>query len=365
MATLATARAFQQLGFGVDIIVYFDEIDTAMLDTFRQAGITVIESGIHRGGAKTHFLLALSLVRILLLKRYSLIWLQFMTPSLVPLLVARCFTRRLVAAVHTAAGHYSQQGILRIRWLARYWCSRFVCVSHTAANGIFGEHRADGIYAKRVVVISNSLDASEAATAAPRRWRDELNWPQDRPIVGYCGRLAAIKGADILLEAVALLIRKGGRIGVVLVGDGEERARLQSLATELGIGDLMHFAGRIPRDDIFSAIRGFDIAVVPSREEGFGLSALEAMAVGLPLVASNVDALGEVVEDGCTGLLFNSGDPADLSEKIATLMHNQDLARQLGVQGKRHAHDNFDVPVFRARVATLLSSLGLAVGSDF
>src|SRR5690606_10570939 len=111
VVTLATARVFHQLGFTVDVIVYFDEVDPLMLDTFRQSGITVVTSRIQRSGRKAHFLLMLFLVKTLFKNRNSVIWLQYMTPTLIPLLVARCFAPRLIAAVHVAAGHYSQKGI--------------------------------------------------------------------------------------------------------------------------------------------------------------------------------------------------------------------------------------------------------------
>lgn len=362
VVTLDTARALQELGFAVDIVVYFDEVDPVMLDAFTQAGTTVRLLGVRRdGGAKATLQLALALVRLLIRKRYSLIWLQYMTPTLIPLLVARCFTSRLVAAVHVAAGHYNPQGIRRIRWLARYWCTRFVCVSHTVASGIFGGNRSAGIYSRRVVVIPNSLDTREADAALPRHWRDELSWPEDRPIVGYCGRLAAIKGADILVEAVAMLIRDGHRVGLVVVGEGEERIKLQSLATTLGIGDDVYFAGRIARAEVFSAFKGFDIAVVPSREEGFGLSALEAMASGVPVVASNVDALAEIISDGVNGILFCCSDAIDLASRISLLLQNPELGANLARSAARHVSESYGIGQFRSQMADMLAATGLQV----
>lgn len=360
VATLATARALQQLDFVVDVIVYFDEVDPMMLDSFSQAGISVHRLGIHRdGGAIAPVQLVLLLTRLLIRKRYSLIWLQYMTPTLLPLLVARCFTRHLVAAVHVAAGHYNPRGIHRIRWLARYWCTRFVCVSETVAKGVFGSDWLSGVYAKRVVVIPNSLDTSETEAAVPRCWRDELNWPQDRLIIGFCGRLAVIKGADILIDAAAMLVQQWHDIGVVLVGDGEERGQLQALVTQAGIEKRVYVAGRVPREGIYSAIKGFDIAVVPSREEGFGLSALEAMACGVPVVASHVDALSEIINDGVTGLLFRTNDPNDLSSVITRLIGNHQLSQNLKHQALHHVHQHYNSAQFRSRIADLVASTGL------
>src|SRR5690606_13229823 len=168
-------------------------------------------------------------------------------------------------------------------------------VSHTVANGVFGDGWENSIYSRKIAVIPNSIDPSKVDAAAPRGWRDEAGWPENRVIVGYCGRLATIKGADILLEAVGQLLVKGHDIGVVLVGEGDQRVLLESLGTKLEFGERLYFAGRIPRDEIYAAIKGFDITVVPSREEGFGLSALESMAAGTTLIASDAGALPEIV----------------------------------------------------------------------
>ena len=132
VATLDTATALQALGYRVSVIVYFDETDPAMLAAFAQVGIAVTQLGLPRaGGAIATARLGLALGKALLKLRPSLIWLQYMTPTLVPLLVARFFTRRLLAAVNVAAGHYNAGGMARLRWLASWWCTRLVSSKYT------------------------------------------------------------------------------------------------------------------------------------------------------------------------------------------------------------------------------------------
>jgi hypothetical protein len=127
----------------VEVIVYFDEVDAAMLQSFQGAGVGVHLLGVQRGaGWLGRLQLAGRLAWRLARRRYRLIWVQYMTPTLLPLVLARLFTRRLIACVHVAASHYSANGLRRMRWLARHWCSRFVCVSDTVATGIFGEEGA-------------------------------------------------------------------------------------------------------------------------------------------------------------------------------------------------------------------------------
>ena len=362
VATLETASAFQALGYSVDVVVYFDEVDPTMLATFREKGLQVHLLGVPRGkGLLSFWGLALRLQQVLRRGRFDLVWVQYMTPTLLPLAVSRLFTQRLVAAVHVAASHYSPAGLGRMRWLARHWCARFVCVSRTVANGIFGSAGDAERFARRVVVIPNALDMTAMRAAAVRDWCAEAGWQRDGVVLGFAGRLAHIKGADVLLHAVARLHGQGLPVRLVIVGGGPEQASLAALATELGIGAITHFAGRLPRTAIYGAIKGFDIAAVPSREEGFGLSALEAMAAGVPVVASRVDALQEVVVDGATGLLCPADDPVNLADALARLVANAALRQRMGAAGVAHVELSYDSPAFRGHLAVLLTGLGLPV----
>ena len=354
----------KSLGFAVEVIVYFDEVDVAMLESFRGAGVGVHLLGVQRSaGWLGRLHLAVRLAWQLASRRYRLIWVQYMTPTLLPLVLSRLFTRRLIACLHVAASHYAPAGLLRIRWLARHWCSRFVCVSDTVGTGVFGAQdglmRAGG----RVAVIPNALDMAAMRAATKRDWRLELGWPRDAVVLGFWGRLAHVKGVDVLLNAVARLHRQGVPIRLVIVGEGAEQASLHVLSQRLGVGAITHFAGRLPRGEIFFALKGFDIAVMPSREglEGFGLSALEAMAAGVPVVASRVDALQEVVVDGATGLLCPAEDPVNLAEAMARLVSDSALRQRMGAAGVAHVESSYDAPAFRAHLAGLLTGLGLPV----
>lgn len=364
VATLETASAFQSLGYSVDVVVYFDEVDATMLKTFKAAGLDVHLLNVQRAeGLRTQWRLAIGLINVFRRGRFDAIWLQYMTPNLMPLALARLFTPNLVAAVHVASSHYSPSGLNRIRWLARHWCNRFVCVSHTVANGIFGEPDSDSRQTERVVVIPNALDMTNMQKAARLDWKVKIGWPLDAVVIGFAGRLTHIKGVDVLLQSAADLHARGLNIRLAIVGDGFERFGLESLARQLGISHITHFAGRLPRDTIFSAIKGFDIAAMPSRDglEGFGLSALEAMAAGVPVVASRVDALQEVVQDDIAGLLCKIDDPKSLADALARLVADKALRQRMGAAGIGHATHHYDSPAYRARISNLLTSLGLPV----
>ena len=317
IATLETAITLRALGFKVEVLVYFQEVDDALLESFTRNGIVVRCLDVRRA-PWAPAVLGWRLLRALGLRRYSVIWVQYMTPTLLPLLVARLHTGRLIAAVHVAAGHYSPSGLRRLRWLARWWCDRFVCVSHTTARGIFGSLDTVSPWSGRVAVLPNALDMTEVEAAPIRDWRGELGLPTTAGIGGYVGRLAHNKGVDILIRAAALLHPSNPHFHWIIVGNGGDRAELESLASELGVDSVMHFVGAVTRSEVFAAFKGFEVAVVPSREEGFGLSALEAMACGIPVACSNLSSMPEIA--GEAGVLFDPHNEDAISDALRTLL---------------------------------------------
>ena len=357
VATLTTASALCDIGYTVEVLVYFDEVDSAMLDHFAAAGIAVRRLGLIRGGGLAGAArLAGQLVNALW-RRPDLVWLQYMTPTLAPLLVARFFTQRLIACSHVAGGHYQSGDQRRLRWLAWWWCDRFVCVSQTTARGIFGSLDESSPWVNRVAVMPNALDMGQVEAAQARDWRRDLGLPAKARIGGYVGRLAHNKGVDILIRAAAVLQSDHPDLHWVIVGDGADHGPLEALASELGVATVTHFVGAVTRPEALAAFKGFDVAVVPSREEGFGLSALEAMACGEPLVASRVDALEEVVVDGVTGVLFEPESAVDLVAVLSRVLSDAPLRASLSLAGPEHARRHYDRPTYQQKLQELLAGL--------
>lgn len=170
-------------------------------------------------------------------------------------------------------------------------------------------------------------------------------------LLGAAGRFVPQKGFDVLLRALAEL----PQASLLLVGDGPERPHLEQLIDELGLGDRVELTGWLP--DAARLLATVDAVVVPSRAEPFGLVALEAMSAGVPVVASDVDGLAEVVTDGVTGLLVPSGDPRRLAEAIARVLVDRDLSRALGERGREVAAARFS----RERMTDAFADLYRAV----
>ncbi len=159
--------------------------------------------------------------------------------------------------------------------------------------------------------------------------------------VGAVARLSPEKGLDVLLRAAARLIGKGMDVRVVLAGDGPERMRLEKLAKRLQIDGRVSFLGEVAHDRVPDVLGGLDIFAMPSREEGFGVAALEAAAMELPVVASNVHGIPDVVEDGRTGILVPPGDEAALVDALEALATDPLLRERLGRAGREFVTERY------------------------
>ncbi len=157
--------------------------------------------------------------------------------------------------------------------------------------------------------------------------RQQRGWALDERVIISVGRLSPEKGYEDLLKAFALLAPRTPNVRLVLVGDGAQRAALQTLQAQLGLNGRVTFAGQ--QQDVAGWLAAADLYVQPSRREGLPLAVLEAMAAGVPVVATDVGDLAQVIMDGRNGYLVPAQQPEALAEKLVTLV--QQLDRQQAV----------------------------------
>ncbi len=165
----------------------------------------------------------------------------------------------------------------------------------------------------------------------------------------FAGRLEPLKGAQILLDAAAILRTRSefADLAVVIAGDdsgdgatrdsGGERRRLERHAARLGIADHVRFVGAVPHEELAVYYAMSDVCVMPSLTESFGLVALEAQALGTPVIAASVGGLREIVDDGVTGFLVEGHDPDDYARAIADVLGDSILKADMGNEARRRA----------------------------
>ncbi len=166
--------------------------------------------------------------------------------------------------------------------------------------------------------------------------------PGRLPVVGTIGRLDPLKGFHYFLNAVRKVVDRGWEAMFVIVGEGEEERFLRQEAKELRIEKRVTFAPPLP--DIVDLYRTFDMVVVPTQRGGVGLTALEAMAMAKPVVASAVGEMLNIVVDEKTGFLVPEGDVNGLADRIVRLLENPQLAIEQGKAGRRRVEEFYSLP---------------------
>lgn len=174
----------------------------------------------------------------------------------------------------------------------------------------------------------------------------------------FVGRLTAIKGLRVLLEAFTKARVENPKLHLTLVGDGDDRTHLETLAKHLG--DAIHFAGYQSQDNVAQALADTDIFVLPSFAEGVPVVLMEAMASSKPTITSLVAGIPELVEDGVTGYLVPPGDAETMASKILRLAGDPDLRHVMGEKGREKVVRDFNIDTESARIAAL--HLGEGIG---
>jgi len=275
-------------------------------------------------------------------------------------LLARLFNPRLIHVVHVHA-HYrqillgSQPSRLKRFLLLRGNARALRRCDHIIANSdsVRAFLEEEGAESDRIRVVYNGTDVSrlesEASLPCPatERLRERLHGEASRlagggrtKVVGAFGRLAPVKNYPLLLEA-ARRVLDAEPVTFVIAGDGPERARLERLVGRLGLAEHVYLAGWLPNP--YPLLAAVDVVASSSIVEGFGLVLLEAMALGKPVVATEVGGVAEIVRHGETGLVSPPGDPVALADAILRLLRDPPLRRALGDRGRERAREEFSL----------------------
>jgi len=248
---------------------------------------------------------------------------HFRDASIAGILAAKIAGVRTIVGTRRNQGYWYTPIELKMQKFLNRWVTAFVSNSQSTKQWVMA---TEGVPEEKVTVIYNAIDLApfEALTQNDRiSVRNELGIPQDVPVVGIVANLRPVKGLDVFVRAAALVKGKFPNVRFVIVGEGEERSRLEYLAIELKVQESVCFAGR--RSDVTRILKSFDVGVLSSHSESFSNSVVEYLAAGLPVVTTDVGGCREAVEGSGNGLIVQPNDFKSLADSVNHLIPKQDF----------------------------------------
>ena len=300
----------------------------------REAGVRAI--GLGRQGARSVTGWA-SLVRLMRRERIDVLhthkfgsnaWGAVLAPlGRVPVFVA-----------HEHTWSYEGEPVRRFvdRELIARRSAAFVAVSREDRRRMIEVER---IAPEDVTFVANGIDAVPPGDG--ERVRRELGVPEGAPLLGAVAVLREQKGLDVLVRAMAEVLREIPEARLAVAGEGPERASLEALAAELGIAPCVMLLGN--RSDVPDLLAAFDVAVSASWFEGSPLAAMEYMDAGLPIVATRVGGMPDLIDDGVHGRLVEAGDSDGLAAAVVDLLRDPERARAMGERARERRRAEFDL----------------------
>lgn len=271
-------------------------------------------------------------------------------PSQVAYYVAKIAKIPIVCHVHSP---YNRRYILLYRF---HRASKVIFASRAIQTYIRGKQSL--VAPSEVIYYGVDEESFRPAPERVARWREELLIPPDYVVFGQVSSLINRKGIDTVLRAIQMVSREYPKVRVVLVGDGPQRGEYVALVEELALKGIVHFVGYQPNPLPYYQ-HVFDVNVLASREEAFGISLVEGAACGLPNLGANADGIPEIILDHRTGLLFEPGNYRDLAEKMLELARNPSLRKDLGAAARRSVEERFSrAEYLRSAERAILERLG-------
>ena len=236
------------------------------------------------------------------------------------------------------------------RCVARWATDRVISVSSEMTDFLSSQcPRA------KIATIPNGIDLESVRSKFSKaEARTRLGVPEDFKMIGTAGRLEPIKRLDLFLEMARLVRDRRSDVRFVVAGEGREESRLRALTENLGIQDDVMFLGH--RDDVFDVLRALDIMVLSSDHEGMPMVLLEAMALGVLVVARAVGGIPEVIQRDVSGVLVNSSDPAALAESCLKALDDAESSRRMTEAAQTLVQEKFSAERTAGEVRLLYNS---------
>ncbi len=243
-----------------------------------------------------------------------------------------------VPVLSTCHGYFKRR---LFRRLFPCWGRRVIAISDQVRDHLIDDFKIDP---QRIELIYNGVDLEkfmprplEEIVAEKKKW----GLSPAKKIIGHIGRLSPVKGQRFLILAAAVLARKRKDFQILLIGDGDQKENLQKLIHQNRLGEIVFLCPSVRETTL--ALNMMDVFVMPSLQEGLGISLLEAQAQGVPIVASRVGGIPTIVEDAVTGLLVPAQDEHALALAISRLLDDQALRQCVVEKAKRQVREKFSL----------------------
>lgn len=202
--------------------------------------------------------------------------------------------------------------------------------------------RMMNICPREISIVPNGINLEQFSVRSPTRMKEE-----GTKNILFVGRLHPVKGVQYLIRAMKKVLEEIPDAKLILVGDGEERERLEALSIQLGIQKSVHFIGIVPHEMVHTFMHQADVFVLPSLSEGFPNVLLEAMACKLPVVATRVGGIPDIIEDGTNGYIVEVNDSQNIADRILFILKNEILMNEFSVNNEQKVKNyTWDAVIF-------------------
>lgn len=226
-----------------------------------------------------------------------------------------------------------------IEKVAAHFCDKIICISMEEKKSALNKKICKE---NKLKVIFNGVDIETYENSQHGLVkRADLNIPNNSFVVGMVGRITPQKAPDVFVKMAIIIKNKIPNAHFIMVGEGEQEMKIKKYAEDNGLSDSLHITGWV--NNPMSYVEIFDVACLLSRWEGFGLVIPEYMMACKPIVASRVDAIPDIIQDGENGLLVDVDNAIEASKSVLRLYHENDLKNKLVARGLEDVHKNFDV----------------------
>jgi len=306
-------------------------------DQLRKKGIEVIILPKCRA---YDFVFLVKLIRLIRKKRIRLIHAHLLISHIYGWLASRLTRIPMIITIHGKSFMDWKHGNKVFRFVAKH-SNKIITVSNNIKAEVI---KRLTLSTDNFICIYNGVDLSKFQhKTSSETLKRNLNINSSDLIVGSVGGLRPVKDYPCLLKSIPIVLKEFPKTKFIIVGDGPLRNSLQSITRSLRLENNVLFLGW--REDISELLTIFDIFVLSSKTEGISISILEAMASGLPVVATNVGGNPEVIEDGKTGFLVPQADSQSLAKAIIKLLKDGHLRKTMGKNARKKAEEKFSLQV--------------------